>query len=346
MNEAEFRAELKNLSGGYLFLGSEDYLKFSYSKEVQKAVLDGSFDEFNHTVLYAEEYSASALESAISSLPMMAEKKLVEVRGVNFNSFKKDDIASLESVLSSLEANEHTVLLIRADSDYFNPGRLPKAPSELYKAMTKYLKPVVFDFPTPARLKSWILRHFSQHNVKLDQSLCDKLVSVCGHDMWAISCEISKLCAFALGTDKDEILDSDIDNICCKTTEYDDFQLTNALLEKNRALVFETLYRQKASFEPASTILNSVMRMYMELYLVYRLSSNGLGKAQIASSTGIHEFKVGMYLRSLSDTNPKKFPRAVELCQEADVTMKSASNTSPYLVLERLVSALCTLFCR
>ena len=138
---------------------------------------------------------------------------------------------------------------------------------------------------------------------------------------------------------------ADIDNICCKTTEYDDFQLTNALLERNRSLVFETLYRQKSSFEPAPTILASVMRMYTELFLVQRLYSQGQGKAQIASATGIHEFKVGMYLRAINGVNPKKFARAVELCAEADVKYKSASNTSAYLVLERLISALCVLFC-
>ncbi len=345
MTEAEFRAELKDLKGGYLFIGSEDYLKYSYSKEVQKAILDGSFDEFNHLVLYAEEYTPYALSDAISSLPVMAEKKLVEVRGVNFNSFKKEDLAKLEGVLDTLQDNEHTILIIRADSDYFNAGRLPKAPSDLYKSVTKHLTPVILDFPAPARLKSWILRHFSRHNVKFDPALCDKLVDVCGHDMWALSNEIAKLCAYAHGIDKDTITVEDIDNICCKTMEYDDFQLTNALLEKNRSLVFETLYRQKSSFVPAPTILTSVMRMYTELFLVQRLYSQGQGKAQIASLTGIHEFKVGMYLKSMSGVNPKKYARAVELCAEADVKYKSASNASPYLVLERLISALCVLFC-
>jgi DNA polymerase-3 subunit delta len=345
MTEAEFKNELKRLNGGYLFFGTEDYLKYSYSKEVQKVLLDGSFDEFNHLVLYAEEYTPYALSDAISSLPVMAEKKLVEVRGVNFNSFKKDDLTKLESVLETLKDNEHTILIIRADSNYFNAGRLPKAPSDLYKSITKHLTPVILDFPAPARLKSWISRHFSKLNIGFDPSLCDKLVEVCGHDMWALSNEITKLCAYANGMDKTSISSQDIDNICCKTTEYDDFQLTNALLERNRALVFETLYRQKSSFEPAPTILASVMRMYTELFLVQRLYSQGQGKSQISAVTGIHEFKVGMYLRSMNGVNPKKYARAVELCAEADIKYKSASNVSPYLVLERLISALCILFC-
>ena len=98
MTESEFRSELKNPHGGYLFFGDEDYLKYTYSKEVRKAVTDGAFDEFNHIVIYGEEYSAQALSGAISSLPMMAEKKLVEVRGLDFNSLKKEDIESMRNL--------------------------------------------------------------------------------------------------------------------------------------------------------------------------------------------------------------------------------------------------------
>ena len=255
MTEAEFRAELKSLNGGYLLYGEEDYLKFSYSKEARKYVLDGMFDEFNHIVIYGEDFSAFALADAIASLPMMSEKKLVELRGVDFNSLKKDEIKDLEEALKSVEENSsHTVLIIRADSNYFNPGRLPKSPSELYKMMSKYLTMVQFDFPTPSRLRSWILKHFSKWEITINDDLCARLVDICGHDMWALSNEIEKLCAYAHMNNITSISLTDIENVCCKTVEYDDFRLTNALLDKNKDLVFETLRRQKSSHEPPFAI--------------------------------------------------------------------------------------------
>ena len=57
MTEAEFRQELKSLNGGYVLYGDEDYLKFSYSKEARKNVLDGMFDEFN---TFHEKYISRA----------------------------------------------------------------------------------------------------------------------------------------------------------------------------------------------------------------------------------------------------------------------------------------------
>lgn len=346
MTEAEFKGELGKLHGGYLFFGGEDYLKHTYSREVCKNVLDGTFDDFNHIIIYAEEYTPSALSNAIFTLPMMADKKLVELRGIDFNAMKKDEISALEDALSTLEQNDHTILLIRADNNYFNPGRLPKAPSEIYKMMAKYLTPVAFEFPTPARLKAWILRHFTQGKIEFDPALCEYLVSMCGHDMWALSKEIDKLCAYAKANEMSKIESKDIDYVCCKTIEFDDFQLTNALLERNKAFIFETLYRQKASHEPPMSILASVIRLYTDMLLIQKLYNSGMGKAQIASAINMHEFRVGKYLASLSGISERKLERAVELCKEADLQSKSASNVTSYIAVERLVSALCALLCR
>lgn len=346
MTEAEFKEELKNLHGGYLFYGGEDYLKYTYSNEVRKSVLDGTFDDFNHIVLYAEEFSPSALSGAIFTLPMMADKKLVEVRGVDFKSMKKDEISALEDVLSTLAENSHTILLIRADNDCFDLGRSPKAPSEMYKMMAKYLTPVAFEFPSASRLKNWILKHFSRGKIEFDPTLCEYLVSMCGHDMWTLSKEIEKLCSYATGEGLTKIEAKDIDFICCKTIEFDDFQLTNALLDRNKALVFETLRRQKSAHEPPQAILGSVIRLYSDMLLVYRLYASGMNKSQISGTLNIHEFKVGKYLSGIAGISEKKLCRAVELCKEADIKSKSSSNVTSYIAVERLLCAISALFCR
>ena len=342
MTEAEFRQELKDLKGGYLFYGDEDYLKLSYAKEVQKRVLDGAFDDFNHIVIYGEDYSASELSGAIASLPMMAEKKLVEVRALDFKSLKKDEILALGEALEALEDCDHTILIMRADSNLFDAGR-PKAPSELFKLLTKHLTPVEFAFPASGRLSSWILRHFSEGNIAFSAELCDYLVEICGHSMWTLSNEIDKLCAYAKSNSLATIDRKTIDLVCCKSIEYDDFQLTNVLLEGNNALVFETLRRQKLNHEPANMILFSVVKMYTELYAVSRLYQAGMSKGQIASTLKIHEFKVGKYLTRIARSSPARIERMLELCRDADLQSKSAQNLDTYGALERLISTLCAL---
>lgn len=342
MTEAEFRAELNSLGGGYLLYGDEDYLKFSYSKEVKKRVLDGTFDDFNHIVMYGEDYSPASLSQAIMSLPMMAEKKLVELRGLDFKSLKKDELSALGEALGAIEDCDHTILIVRAESHLFDPGRA-KAPSEAFKLLTKYLKPVELTFPQGNRLTSWILRHFAEGKIAFDPSLATYLVEICGHSMWTLSGEIEKLCAYAKQNDITTVTQEIIDDVCCKTIEYDDFQLTNMLLEGRPEQVFETLRRQRLSFEPPNIILFSVVRMYTELYAVCRLNMTGMTKGQIASTLKIHEFKVGKYLAKIARTTPARIERSLELCRDADIQSKTAQNLPPYGALERLISTLCAL---
>ena len=343
MTESEFRQELKRLKGGYLFFGNEDYLKYSYSKEVKKLTLDGSFDEFNHIIIYGEDYSPSALLDAMATMPMMADKKLVEVRGVDFKAFKKDDWNELDDVLSHIEEYDHTILIIRADVSCFDSGRLPSRPSEMYKILTKHLKPVELNFPSASRLRTWIQRHFTQGKIEIDPELCDYLVEICGHNMWSLSNEIGKLCAYAPRNSLGSVSRESIDAVCCKTVEYDDFQLTNMLLDGPKSAVFETLKRQRLNHEPPNLILYSVIRMYTEMYAVMRQSKMGMSKDRIAASLKIHEFKVGKYLNRISKMSPQRIERSLELCREADISSKSASNVTGYIAVERLIAMLIAL---
>ncbi len=342
MTEAEFRQELKALSGGYLFYGDEDYLKLSYAKEVKKRVLDGVFDEFNHIVIYGEDYTPASLCNAIASLPMMSEKKLVEVRSLDIKALKKDELSQLCEAIEAISDCDHTVLVLRADSHLFDAGT-PKRPTEAFKQLSRVLKPVEFTFPTGTRLASWVLRHFSEGEVEFDASLTQYLVDVCGHSMWALTNEIEKLCAYAKQNNLPAIEKSHIDEVCCKSIEYDDFQLTNVLLEGQTKAVFETLRRQKLNHEPPNIILFSIVKMYTELYAVCRLQSMGLSKAQISQSLKIHEFKVGKYLTRIARTSPARIERALELCRDADIQSKSAMNLDAYGAIERLLSLLCAL---
>lgn len=346
MTEAEFRNELKNLKGGYLFFGDEDYLKYSYSKEAKKQIVDASFEDFNHIVIYGEEYSHETLSSAISSLPMMSEKKLVEVRGLDFNRLKKDDVEKMCDALSSLEACAHTVLIIRADSDFFNPGRLPKAPSDIYKALTKYVVPVEFAFPTPARLNSWIGRHFSNEKIAYDDNVCPYLVEICGHSMWALSNEIEKLCAYAKETSLATVTKKTVDFVCSQSVEFGDFQLTNALLDFDKALAFETLRRQKLTKIPPPSILATVVRLYSDMFFISRMTDLGMSRLEISKSLKMHEFRVGKYQSAIARTSRAKIERAVQLCRDADIASKSSSNVTSYIAVERLVSNVCALMCR
>ena len=91
MTPSEFKAELKKLSGGYLFYGEEDYLKRYYLNALRKqTVTEG--DVFNHIVINSESYTPERLSASLEALPVMADKKLVEVNSLYLSSMSENEL--------------------------------------------------------------------------------------------------------------------------------------------------------------------------------------------------------------------------------------------------------------
>ncbi|MBO5110503.1 MAG: DNA polymerase III subunit delta [Clostridia bacterium] len=338
MTETEFKSEIKKgLKGGYFFFGDEDFLKYNYAIQAKNSILDGVFDDFNHFVLYPETYTPTALAEAITTAPMMAEKKLVELRAFSVKGLKADEMEKFLSALELLKEYDYTVLIVRLAKDGFDPGRLPRSPSEAYKKLETYLTPVCFDFPREERIRTWIARHFGAERIAVSPMLCDELVRVCGHDMWALSREIEKLCIYLHAKGRDTLSPSDIQEVSCHTIEYDTFALSNAITDGKRADAFETLRRQKLDRQQPILLLSSVIRIFCDMLLVKIFAENGCDQSAIATRMKMHEFKVGRYLKTVSRIPREKLEEAVRLCREADLEFKSG--VSGFIPVEKLICA-------
>ena len=338
MTETEFKNEIKKgLAGGYLFYGDEDFLKYNYAIQAKNSILDGVFDAFNHYVLYPENYSAESLRDAITTAPMMAEKKLVELRAFSPKSLKADELEKFLSVLALLTEYDYTVLIVRTAKDGFDPGRLPKSPSELYKKLEVYLTPVAFDFPREERIRTWIARHFAAENIQLTPALADELVRICGHDMWSLTREIEKLCVYLHAKGRDTLALSDLENVSCHTIEYDTFALSNALTDGRRADVFETLRRQKLDRQQPIMLLSSVIRIFSDMLLVKIFAEGNYPAQKIAGVMKTHEFKINKYLKTVARIPREKLEEAVRLCREADLELKGG--TPGFIPVEKLICA-------
>ena len=165
MTDADFRKALKTqLEGVYFFFGEEDYLKLHALRSAREAVCpDPSLEFFNDIKIDCSEFDPSALANAIPTLPVMADKKLIELTGINFTVMKKSDVDALFSSLSEAADYDFNVIIIVAVADGFDEGYLPRSPSASLKKISQYATPVNFPRSTPAMLSRWLQKHFA-HN--------------------------------------------------------------------------------------------------------------------------------------------------------------------------------------
>ena len=85
--------------------------------------------------------------------------------------------------------------------------------------------------------------------------------------------------------------------------------------------------------------LFDIAGVYCNLYQTKLLMTAGQGLSDIAKLLRVHEYKAGLYMKTVARLSEEKLARAVTLCQDADLAMKSYGKRD-YEQIEKLVCLL------
>ena len=341
IKEADFRKEIKNAPrAGYLFFGDEDYLKaFSIRHAREVLCPDPTFAFFNEMRLDAMDFTPDKLLDALMPMPMMAERKLITLNGINFNTMRANELDALCDVLSTLPEYDYNVLIINVAADCLDLGYFPKKPSTAYTKLAEHLVPVQFERCTNAKLAAWIQKHFAHNGVDAAPDFCAAMPDYCGHSMFVLANEIDKLCFYTLSHGQKTATVENMRYVCTPATEYDAFAFTNAIMEGRLETALGILadYRMRR-VEPIM-ILSEVTGVICDMLAVRSMTAEGTPTAEIASALKMRsDFRVKLYQKSLRNTSEKRLRRALEACNAADSSLKLSPKG--YTALERLI---CTL---
>lgn len=333
MTLAEFDKSIKpNMRGAYLFYGDEDYLKGRYREKMRKILLeDETLAPFNHSVIS----DLSLLSGEIETLPMMADRRFVEVQDVQFSKLSKD---ALDELAALCKDTGDTVVLFYTREDEFNPGTVKK-PSELFKKLSTTITLLAFERQAPNRLSTWASKHFAANGTFATPDVCHALIERCGTDMHVLANEIAKLSAYALAHGEKEIKREMISLVVTSYRESGAFDFVNAIMEGNTTRAFALFTDMKRRREKPIEIASSISRVISELLTVKTMTEAGLTVADIVAATKMKEYSVKLRQNSVRNRSLKELERAVKLCYETDVKLKSRS-VDKYFLLERLILSL------
>lgn len=340
IKDSDFKKEIKSAPrSGYLFFGEEDYLKSYAVKEARAAISpDPTFAFFNEIKLDAVGFEAQKLAEALMPMPMMAEKKLVTLSGLNFNTMRPNEIDELCETLSLLSEYDYNVLILSVAADGLNPGFLPKKPSPTLSKLSEHLTPVQFDRCSTAKLASWVQKHFAHNGIEASPALCTLFPEYCGHSMYILANEIDKLSFYLLSHQKSVADESSMRLVCTPALEYDAFAFTNAVMERKPEAALAILSEYRLRRMDPLIVLSDVTRVICDMLAVHSMSREGTPAKEIAAVLKIHEFKVGLYQKSLRGVSPERLERTLSACVEADRSLKLSPNG--YAPLERLICEL------
>ena len=341
ITEAEFRKRLQgSLSGCYLFFGEEDYLKSYCIKAARERICpDEGLACFNDISVEFLDFSVESLTDALAAPPMMCDCKMVTVKSFNFGEVKSSEIDGLIALMGAYRDDPSNLLILSVIPDGIDAGT-PKKPSALFKRLAEVCTPVYFEASSPAKLAAWAVRHFRHESIEIDDATARFFIEYCGRSMNALVSEIRKLCSYIHGAGRTAVTEADIRTVSVPEEECDAFALTNALMAGDRARALNVLSIMQFRQVKPEYALSEISRMYCEMYQTKALMESGVTlKSDIAKLTRVHEYRTGLYMTAVARQSAESLARAVELCADADLAMKSYGKRN-YEQIEKLVCLL------
>ncbi|MEO7454648.1 MAG: DNA polymerase III subunit delta [Gemmatimonadaceae bacterium] len=170
----------------YYFHGEDDFLKDQRVREVVESAVDASTRDFNLEIRRGAEIDGEAVDSLLSTPPMLAERRVVVIRDVD--RLKKDARRLLDQHLKRPAPD--TVLLL-----------VSPAGVKADKALADRAVSVEFAPLTGERLDKWIAYHVEhelQRTIAADAVAL--LVGAVGDDLAQLAVELEKLASYTDGT--------------------------------------------------------------------------------------------------------------------------------------------------
>ncbi len=340
MNDTDLFKQIKQgtLHPVYLLYGQESYfVSACVDKIIEKAVPSG-FESFNLNRFNGEKLSYIELEDAVSTLPMMAERKCVVVKDLDIDKLNKNDIDSLMEMVSN--PNESTVLVLYStgvEYDFKKSTKLKKLSEAIQK------NGVVCDFALKdkATLKRALSDRAQKVYVELDMPIADLLIDRCSQSYSVLINEIDKLIAYVQGRggDRLEITKADIEACSIPSIDATSFDLARSILNKKYEqafLLLDELFYQRME---ALSILGALNMCFIDLYRAKCAMMNGCNTDAVLTDFGYPKnraFAVRNSFRDVQGYSIESIRRCLNALIDADCQIKS-SKVQDRLILENMI---------
>jgi DNA polymerase-3 subunit delta len=311
----------------YLLMGDEPY----YPELVCQAIIDNCLQDFekdfNETICYGPDVSASQIVTTARRFPMMAERQLVVVK-------EAQQMKGLEELaVYCAEPLESTVLVL-----LMHKASADKRKS-LYKSVQK--AGVVVDSPAirDYEISNWISSYYSSRGLRIEPQAAALLGESAGTELSVIAAETEKLLR-NLPEGCTEVRVEDIEKNVGISRQYSIFELTRELSLKNaaKALKIATHIGTAAKFAMPMAVSALYTHFYRLLKYEAALAKDPrMGQQERAAVLGVNPFFLREYDAAVRNYPVPSAMKVIAMLCEFDYLGKGgdgAATTPDQLLVE------------
>lgn len=306
----------------YFFFGDEGFLMDELQAlAVQHAVAPHERD-FNLDIVFGPEAEATAVLAQCAQYPMMAERRLIVVRG--FESLDGNDAFKGYAEHPNPTA---TVLLLCHGK--------PNLSQHPYRALKQHATWAEFRTLKPPQAAGWAERRLRGLGLDVENGVGATLVELAGADLQTLASEAEKLAAY-VGT-RGRLTRDDVLTATGHSADTNPFALQDALAagDAARALAIADALLATAGNRAGEAIkLVGLLTAYvLRLWKLTGCLNDGTPEPQLSRQIGVPPFVVPDYVRAARRWGPTGLRRAMEALLAADTELKGGSRRDERTIL-------------
>ena len=260
----------------YLYYGNDSYI---IKQKTNQLIAKHDIDEFNITSYDMEETNIEDAINDASTIPFMANVKLVIVKNTYFLS---TDTSKRKDIKHNLDALKRYVEHPVEESIFVLQVPYDKLDSR--KAITKHvMKFATVEECKPLQeqdLRGWVRRQLGKHGVSIDTDAMEELLKRVENNTEVLVSETTKLMYYAEDMHRVDL--AMIKKVVTKNVEDNVYEITNSILANERGKALEIYNDLVMHSEDPLRILGILVNKYRELLHTKLLIESGRSKAEIA----------------------------------------------------------------
>ena len=205
----------------YVLHGDEEVLKDEAVRAIVEVAV-GSARDFNLDVRYAPDLTPESFDALVNTLPMMAERRAVVVRGIEQLGKRKTKLR--DEVVRYLAAPNPTTVLVLVVAAGEEPD------GELVRASTA----VALEPLSAERLPRWLQHYATTLGLTVASDAADLLLGAVGNDLSTLARELEKLSSLAVDGGR-PVTAADVTSLVGVRRGETVFDLVHAALERRAA---------------------------------------------------------------------------------------------------------------
>lgn len=272
----------------YLIYGLENYL---IKKNLNKIIDDLGVtpDEIINMDMNIDSINNLLVEA--STINMFSTKKLIICDNSYFLSSSSDSKEEVDELIKYIEnafPDVYIVFILREEKI--------DSRKKISKILSKEAKVYVCEKIDNYKLNNYVMDYIRNNGYSISSKNIDFLLSKTHFELSNIINEIDKLFIYK-GNDK-KITEEDIDKVITRNIETNIFELTNAIMNKNKKKIDEIYKDLMLSKEgPIKLIitLSNQFRLYLQVKL---MRNNGYSEKEIVSILKEHPYRISLAMKN------------------------------------------------